>query len=136
MDPSEQILRQLRHIKWFTAFTALSFIMIAGTFAWVSYELSSSLDKNEESSDFRDEASRLLDEGKEAEALVLCQEREKACPKDPNVHWYKGKAHYQLGQYAEAQKAIQYAHELAPTWREEHTTPYLQAIEEKLGQKH
>lgn len=134
MDASEQILRQLRHIKFFTVSIVLSFVMIVGAIAYMTYALSSLVEQSEDSNSFTDQASRLIEEGKEAEALVLCQEREKKRPKDPNVHWYKGKAHYQLGQYAEALKAIQYTHELAPTWREEHTAPYLKAIEEKLGQ--
>lgn len=132
MDASEQILRQLRHIRLFTALIVLSFVMIAGVVAYMTYALSSLVEQSEDSNSFTDQASRLIEEGKEAEVLVLCQEREKKRPKDPNVHWYKGKAHYQLGQYAEALKAIQYTHELAPTWREGNTAPYLKAIEEKL----
>ena len=135
METSEQILRQLRWIKWLNALIALSFAAMAGTFVWTTYEMSSSFARADDASVFSDRASKLLDEGKEAELVALCEEREKKSPKDPNVHWYRGKAYYQLGQFAEALKAIQRVHELAPTWRQDHTTPYIKAIEEKLAQK-
>lgn len=136
MDTSEQILRQLRWIKWFTALLALAFAAIAGTFIWVTQEVSSSLDQTSDSSTFRDQASALLEEGKETELLTLVKEREIKFPKDPNVYWYRGKAYYQLGRFEEALTAIRQAHQLAPTWREEHTEPYLKAIEEKLTTRH
>ena len=135
MDTSEEILRQLRWIKWLNALIALSFAAIAGTFIWATHEMSSSFARADESSVFSDRASKLLDEGKETELLALCEEREKKSPKDPNVHWYRGKAYFQLGQFAEALKAIQRVHDLAPTWRQDHTIPYIKAIEEKLAEK-
>ena len=135
MDTSEQILRQLRWIKWLNTLIALSFVAIAGTIVWATHEMSSSFARADDASVFSDRASKLLDDGKETELLALCEEREKKSPKDPNVHWYRGKAYYQLGQFAEALKAIQRVHELAPTWRQDHTTPYIKAIEEKLAQK-
>jgi Flp pilus assembly protein TadD len=76
-----------------------------------------------------------LQEGKETEVLILVQEREKTFPKDLHVHWYRGKAYYQLGQFKEALEAMQRLHELAPTWREEYTEPYLKAIKEKMATK-
>ncbi|HMS84672.1 MAG TPA: tetratricopeptide repeat protein [Nitrospira sp.] len=132
---SEQILRQLRWIKWFTVVLALSFAVIAGTFGWLSYEMSLSFERSNDSDSFSDRASTLLQEGKETEVLKLVEEREKMFPKDLHVHWYRGKAYYQLGQFSEALDAIQRAHDLAPTWREEYTEPFLKAINEKLAAK-
>lgn len=135
MDTSEQILKQLQWIKWLTALLALSFAGIAGSLVWMTTEVSSSLERSEDSSRFSDQASALLDEGKAAQVLALAKERESKFPKDPNVHWYRGKAYYQLGQFKEALEAIRRVHEMAPTWRHEHTGPYIKAIEEKLGSK-
>jgi tetratricopeptide (TPR) repeat protein len=125
----------LQWIKWLTVVLALSFAAIAGTFGWLSYELSSSLERSSDFDSFSDHASTLLQEGKETEALALVQEREKKFPKDFYVHWYRGKAYYQLGQFAEALAAIERLHVLAPTWREEYTEPYLKAIKEKMATK-
>jgi tetratricopeptide (TPR) repeat protein len=76
-----------------------------------------------------------LEEGKEPEVLALVLERERTFPKDVHVHWYRGKAYYQLGQFPEALDAMQRLYELAPTWREEYTEPFLKAIKEKLAAK-
>jgi Flp pilus assembly protein TadD len=135
MDTSEQILRQLRWIKWLNALIALSFAAIAGSVVWMTHEMSSVFARTDGSSTFSDRASSLLAEGKETELLALCEEEEKKSPKDPNVHWYRGKAYYQLGRLPEALKAIQHVHDLAPTWRQDHTTPYIKAIEEKIASK-
>jgi Flp pilus assembly protein TadD len=135
MDTSEQILKQLRWIKWLTALLALSFAAIAGTFVWMTHEMSSTFERASESSDFADRASTMLDEGKETEVLALVRERESKFPKDPYVHWYRGKAYYQLGQFTEALNAIRRSQELAPSWRDEYTGPLIKAIEEKLATK-
>jgi tetratricopeptide (TPR) repeat protein len=133
MDTSDQIVKQLRWIKWLTALLAFSFATIAGALIWMTYEMSSVM--NVESSSFSDRASKLLDEGKELEVLKLSDELEKNAPKDPNAFWYRGRAHYQLGRFREALQAIQRVEELAPNWRQEYTAPYRKAIEEKLGEK-
>jgi cytochrome c-type biogenesis protein CcmH/NrfG len=133
MDASDQIVTQLRWIKWLTALLALSFATIAVLLAWTTHEMSSVL--KVESSSFSDRASKLLDEGKELEVLKLSDDLEKKVPKDPNVFWYRGRAHYQLGQFREALLAMQRVEELAPNWRQEYTAPYRKAIEEKLGEK-
>jgi tetratricopeptide (TPR) repeat protein len=135
VDISEQILRQLQWIKWFTVVFALSFAAIAGMFGWLSYELSTAVSRTTNSDSFSDQASALLEEGKETELLALVQEREKTFPNAFHVHWYRGKAYYQLGQFTEALAAMQRLHELAPTWREEYSEPYLKAIKEKLAAK-
>ena len=106
MDPSDQILRQLQWLKWLTALIALSFAAIAVAVAWATYEVNLSLDRTKSSSEFSDEAKSLLEQGKETELLALCAEHEKKLPKNPYLHWYRGKAHYQLGQFADALIAI------------------------------
>jgi len=135
MDASEQVLKQLRWIKWLTAVLALSFAAIAASLVWMTHEMTSSFARTDDSSLFSDQASALLNEGKENEVLTLAKERESKFPKDPNVYWYRGKAYYQLGQFKEALEAIRRVHEIAPTWRQEHTGPYIKAIEEKLATK-
>ena len=135
MDTSEEILKQLRWIKWLMALLALSFAAIAATLGWVSYEMSSTFESASQSSNFADRASSLLEQGKEAEVLALAKERESKFPKDAYVHWYRGKAYYQLGQFPEALNAIRQSQELAPAWRPEYTGPLIKAIEEKLAAK-
>jgi regulator of sirC expression with transglutaminase-like and TPR domain len=77
----------------------------------------------------------MLDEGKETELLAMVKERETKFPKDAYVHWYRGKAYYQLGQFTEALNALRHTQELAPSWRAEYTGPLIKAIEEKLATK-
>ena len=135
MDTSEKLLTQLRWIKWLFALLTLSFAAIAGSIYWGTLQLSSKIAQSSESDEFTDRASSLLKEGKETEVLKLCDEREKKMPKDVYVHWYRGKAYFQLGKFAEALPAIQLAQDLAPTWRAETTGPYIEAINEKLAKK-
>lgn len=135
MDTSEKIVTQLRWIKWLIALLTLSFAAIAGSIYWATLELSSKIAQTSQSDEFTDRVSSLLKEGKETEVLKLCDEQEKKTPKDVYVHWYRGKAYYQLGKFAEALTAIQLAEDLAPSWRTETTGPYIEAINEKLAKK-
>ena len=135
MDASESVLRQLRWIKWLTALLALSFATIAATFIWIAVEATSAFTSAKQGESFADRAADLLDEGKAVEVLSLTAAREKKYPKEPDVYWYRGKAYYQLGRYPEALEAMRQVHDMAPTWRKEHTGPYIQAIGEKLAAK-
>ena len=136
MDASEPVIRELRWIKRLTGLLALSFASIAAAFIWMSIEMTSVFDGASACNDcFSNRASRLLDEGKAAEVLTLAEQREKKYPMEPDVHWYRGKAYYQQARYPEALDAIRKVHDMAPTWRDEHTGPYIKAIEEKLAAK-
>ncbi len=132
MDSSDQILRQLKWIKWLTALIAVSFVVIAGLFAWLVSEAIIAFQEVESSStSFINRGKVLLEEGNEQEVLKLSAEREKKFPKDPNVHWYRGKAQYQLGHPDEALKTMRHLHELDPSWRE-NTAPYIKAVEAEV----
>lgn len=134
MDASEQILRQLRWIKWLNALIAFCFVVTAGSFIWFAWEASLAFQEDESSStSFINRGLALLEDGNEQEVLKLSEAREKKFPKDPYVYWYRGKAHYQLGHHVEALKAMRHVHELDPSWRESHTAPYIKAVEEELA---
>jgi tetratricopeptide (TPR) repeat protein len=134
MDSSEHILRQLRWLKWLNALIAFCFVVIAGSVVWLASEAITAFQEDESSStSFMARGLSLLEEGNEQEVLKLSDEREKKFPKDPYVHWYRGKAHYQLGHLDEALKAIRHVHELEPSWRESLTAPYIKAVEEEIA---
>ncbi len=133
MDASEQVLRQLKWIKWLTALIAFCFVVIAGSTVFLAWHFDSII--AEDDSLFRAKAQSLLDAGKESETLKLVEERERDHPKDVYVYWYRGMAHFQLHHFDEALKAMRQVHEQEPTWRESHTTPYITAIEEELAKK-
>ena len=134
METSEQVLRQLKWIKWLTALIAFCFVVIAGSFVWLAREASIAFQEDESSStSFINRGLTLLNEGNEKEVLKLSEEREKKFPKDPYVYWYRGKAHYQLGHFDEALKAMRHVDEQEPSWRESATAPYIKAVEEELA---
>src|SRR5262245_10702154 len=135
MNESEDVLRQLRWIKWLLALIASCFVLIAVSLTWGAAQLSASLrDGIGERTSLSSEET-LLEQGKEQEVLTLAELREKAYPKDPYVHWLRARAYYQLGEYEAALKALRQLYDLAPTWRDEHVKPYMRAAEEKLRQK-
>ena len=134
MDTSEQILRQLRYIKWLNAFIAICFAGIAGSFVWVSLKMPRTTSNAVHSTSFTNQGTVLLNEGKAKEVIVLAEKREKQFPMDPYVYWYRGRAYYQLRQYEAALTAILFADELCPAWREEYTGPFIKRIKEKLAE--
>ena len=131
MDTSEQVLRQLKWIKWLTALIAFCFVVIAGSTVYLAWHFDSII--AEDDSLFRAKAQSLLDAGKEGETLKLVEERERDHPKDAYVYWYRGLAHFQLGHLDEALKAMRHVDELEPSWRESATAPYIKAVEEELA---
>ena len=132
METSQAILRQLRWIKWSAVVIAVSFAAIAGAltamFLNVDEVMEDELDKNA----FSDRALELLEQGKEQDVLELSSEREKTHPKDPNVFWYRAKAQYQMNQYPEALTSLRKTEDLAPTWHDESTQPFIRGIERKM----
>jgi len=136
MDTSQAILSQLHWIKWSVMVIALSFGAIAGAMIFLSVGLEEALEENTNKTEFRDKASDLLEQGKEQDVLNLSTDRQKTHPKDPNVYWYRAKAQYQLDRLPEALESFRKAEELAPTWRDESTQPFIRAIESKLSDRH
>ena len=133
METPEQVLRQLKWIKWLTALIAWGFVVIAGSITWLALQFDSII--LEDDSLFMAEVQSLLDAGKENAVLELVTKREQLYPKNVYVHWCRGLAHYRLHHFDEALKAMRQVHEQEPTWRESHTTPYITAIEEELAKK-
>jgi len=133
MDLSENILRQLRWIKWLVALIALCFVIIAASIGWGAIQIEKGFRSGERTPLASEDT--LLEQGREREVLKLAEEREKDFPKDPYVYWHRGRAHYQLGEYESALKALRHLKDLAPNWRDEHAKPYIEAAEEKLRTK-
>ena len=135
MDHSEQILGQLRVIKWLTGLIVCCFVTIAVTLVWLAVEISGALPGLEGQTDFSEQMSALLEQGQAKEVLDQTAAREKTHPLDPCVFWYRGLAHHQLGHYEESLKAVQRVHQIAPSWRASHTTPFMQGLHEDLAAK-
>ncbi len=132
MDTSEQVLRQLKWIKWLMALIAFCFIVIAGSTVFLAWNFDSIV--AEDDALFMAKAQSLLDAGKEGETLKLVEERERDHPKDVYVHWYRGVAHYRLDHFDDALKSLRVARELEPSWRERFTDPFIKSVEEELAQ--
>jgi tetratricopeptide (TPR) repeat protein len=132
-DTAEQVLTQLRWIKWLMVIVVTSLVLGAGSIVWISSEVASGMSEFEGGSSFTQRAQELLDEGKAEEVIAMSKEREKTHPMDPYVHWHRGKAHFQLRQFDEAMKALQRADEVAPEWREKYTGPYIRRIRDELA---
>jgi tetratricopeptide (TPR) repeat protein len=135
MDTSEQILRQLRWIKWLNALIAICFATTAGSFVWVSLKMPRTTSNAAYSASFTNQGTNLLNEGKAKEVILLAEEREKKFPMDPYVYWYRGRAYYQLGEYGAALKAILFADELCPAWHDDYTGPFIKRIKDKLAER-
>ncbi len=139
MDLSEQILEELRSIKRLNRISAVCFLLIAIGFVWGISSNYKATSRNNyygaSGNEFMERASILLTEGKAKEAISLTEEREKKFPMDPYVYWVRGRAYYQIGQYDAALKAISFADELCPNWRQEYTGPFIRRINEKLAEK-
>lgn len=133
MEHSEQILKQLRWIKWLIGILALSFAVIAAGVVWTSFEMRSSFNQTHSSKSFAGRASALMDAGKLDEVLALCDEHEKIAPKEPYIAWFRGKAYYQQGRFNDALAQMRQAEALAPHWRDQYTGPYIKSIEEKTS---
>jgi hypothetical protein len=135
MDKSEQILEELRRIRWLSAVIAVCLVVIVGSIAWLTSGINRTRSSAGYSRSFMKHASDLLDQGKAREVLILMEEREKLSPMDGYVYWLRGRAHWQLGQYNEALKAMSRAEELCPNWRDDYTGPFIKIIKEKLAHK-
>lgn len=132
-DNERKVFRQLVWIKWLVGIVALSFAIIAGAFGWFVWIVGDEFKDKDLETSFRDRGSELLEQGNEAEVLSLAAVREKDFPKDPYVFWYRGRAHYQLGQDEDSLKAFSRTEELAPSWRDEHIIPYTSTIRTRMG---
>jgi regulator of sirC expression with transglutaminase-like and TPR domain len=135
MDKSEQILEELRRIRWLSTIIAVSLVIVVGSIAWVSTKMNRTASTGFYSRTFTNRASNLLSEGKAKEVLRLTEEREKNFPTDGYVYWFRGRAYYQLGQYDAALKAMIRAEELCPLWHDEYTGPFIKRIKENLRKK-
>ena len=132
METSQAVLRQLRWIKWSTVVIAISFAATAGALIAMSLNVDEAIEEEADQTTFSDKANELLEQGKEQALLELSSEREKTHPKDPNVFWYRAKAQYQMNQYTEALISLRKTEDLAPTWHDESTQPFIKGIERKL----
>jgi hypothetical protein len=132
METSQAILRQLRWIKWSAVVIAISFAAIAGGLTAISLSVDEAIEEETDKDTFSARALELLEQGKERDVLQLSSEREKTHPKDPNVFWYRAKAQYQMNQYAEALVSLRKTEDLAPTWHDETTQPFIKGIERKM----
>lgn len=135
----DKALRQLVWIKWLLIGVLLLIIVPMGASAWFMFTTNSEL--NTASGDctslastrsFKDQAGDLLLSGKEQEVLTLASEREKLFPKDPDVHYYRARAHFQAGEYKKALESFSVAESIAPGWRDQYIAPYSREAKRKL----
>lgn len=54
-------------------------------------------------------------------------------PRHVKAHWYLGRAYYAKQMWHEARRALETVGELDPSWRREHTQPYLDEIDKRLS---
>ena len=139
MEPSEQILHELRSIKWLNRVIAICLLLLALSWVWqvgrASSRSQSSIAYSRASNELSNRSSTLLGEGKAKDVIALTEEYEKKYPLDPYVYWFRARAYYQLGQYDAALKALAFAEELCPLWRKEYTAPFTERIKQKMAEK-
>ena len=130
-DELTQITRQLNIIKWLLALGSVSVFAIAIFLAGAGKFLQQQLVKPNHPSSFEDQAQKLLDVGKPAEALSLAEQRLELAPNDSRAYWYIGLAYYQMEKWDQAIDAFRKAQELSPSWERAYTGPYIKAAEKK-----
>lgn len=136
----EKALRELMWMKWLLVGVILALVVPMAISAWFMFgafsEISSYSAKcspSESERPFKDQVSDLLLAGKEQEVLKLAAAREPKYPKDPDVHYFRGRAYFQAGDYKRAIEAFSVAETIAPGWREQYTGPYIQEAKSRLA---
>jgi len=84
---------------------------------------------------FADRAKALLDQGKTAELLDLCDSHVLEFPADGHAYWYMGQASYRTGNLRRALICFRKVQALQPDWEAGHVQPMIAALEEKLGDR-
>jgi tetratricopeptide (TPR) repeat protein len=136
----ETALRQLMWIKWLLVGVVLAIVVPVAISSWYIFDAFSEISSNtgkcgpsESGQAFKDHASDLLLAGKEQEVLKLASARESKYPKDPDVHYYRGRAYFQLGEYKKAIESLSVAESIFPGWRERYTGPDIREAKSRLA---
>lgn len=138
----EKVLRQIMWIKWLLVSVVLAIVVPIIVSSWFMLDAFSELNSystkcspSESERPFKDQVSDLLLAGKEQEVLKLAAAREPQYPKDPDVHYYRGRAYFQAGEYEQAIEALSMAESFVPGWREHYTGPYIREAKNRLASR-
>lgn len=138
----DKMLRQLSWIKWLLVVVVTGFLIsnvITGWYLWKMFPaMGTALCESgtaQSVDGFQEQGNVLLLKGKEQEVLSLAADREADFPKDPYVFLYRGRAQFQLGEYAKAIETFNLAADLSPSWQDQYITPYVSEAKRRLSAK-
>jgi len=139
-DLEDRTLRQLLWIKWILV--AVGLLVAVPMVVFTLIIASAVLDPDANStkwkpsgsaSSFKDKAGELLLAGKEQEVLRLALAREPQFPKDPDVHYYRARAYFQIGEYERAMESFAVTESIMPGWRDQYTGPFAREAKRRLA---
>lgn len=80
----------------------------------------------------RQRIRQIIEEGHYGEALAMALARQKTKPGDPYSWYDAGLCYYHMKDWKKAMSQFEAAQNLAPSWEEKWTGPYIQIIQQQL----
>lgn len=88
--------------------------------------------KNRLEIDFTDKVGRLFEKKKYQEIIKVSNKELEIFPKSAEATWWLARAYYYLGNDIESLKLFKKVIEIEPEREEEHVTPYIEKINERI----
>jgi hypothetical protein len=138
MDPAAEfattVVWELRLIHWLL----IALLLLAGFLVLLLFSAFRGLMRSlamiktdQDTKSFQQDMEDLLTKGMGKEAFFAATEALPGRPRDPYVHWYLGRANFQLEKYVEAKRAFSTVAEIAPDWAKT-VEPWLERVEQEI----
>ena len=123
------VLNEIRGILFLIlgGFGILVFLTITRTVASIYLGIKKQLEF-----DFTDKVGRLFKKKKYKDIVTLCNQEIEIYPRSAEAFWWLARAYYYLGNDIESLKLFKEVIKLEPEWEEEHITPYIEKINERI----
>jgi len=141
----DEIVREVKKIKFFIALgsIALTLSLLLGVVQiWLMYkaykpylEYKPSGYYKPEYQEFSKKAEDLLAEAKYQELMNLATDQVAKRPTDAYGYYYLGLSYYYQGKYQEAIDSLNRVNQLAPSWQEKSTQPFIEKAQSMLKGK-
>lgn len=138
MDNSQEILKQLKMIKYLLLLITLFILFVTAAFSYSTYIISTEIDDMYEDSsscddtDFRKEIKQMIEQGDFDKAIEYATKHLEKHPTNSDGYWFRGKAYYQTEKWQLAIDDFKMAEEISPNWKDGYTGPYIKQAEEQL----
>ena len=125
MDTELTLLQDIKSALWILiVIVGIGVVVNYGRAVAASYKII----KSDLKDYFYNTATKMYENEKYNELIKYCHERLKKKPKKAYGFWFLGKAHFNRKEFDEAEKYVQKAIEIHPSWEEEWVSPYLKNL--------